>query len=193
MKIGLSLEVTRVLRNTWHSAINHEWYEFLEGHEICPLVCYGSYDVQDYDLIILCGGNDMPDIKTWRDNNYPKRDEFERKLIKDCIKHHIPLAGICRGSHFINYVLGGTHRLMETPYDNVVVDLEPFSVVCHHTITIDKLAPNCKATLVDNKGVIEMYQHKNLPITGIGWHPERNVNKHTRDFVFNLIKKDKVC
>ncbi len=189
MKIGLSLEVTRVLRNTWHSAINHEWYEFLKGHEICPFICYHTYDVRDYDLIILCGGNDMPDIKTWRDNNYPQRDIFEKKVIEDCVEHKIPLAGICRGSHFINYTLGGTHRLMDTPYDGVEVKLDPFTVTCHHTITIDKLAPNCDILLQDHKGIIELYRHQTLPITGIGWHPERNVNKHTRNYVLSLLNE----
>ena len=188
MKIALSLEVTRVLRNTWHSAINHEWYEFLEGHEICPLVCYDEYDVRDYDLVILCGGNDMPDIKTWRDNNYPQRDKFETNLIKNCIKNAVPLAGICRGSHFINHVLGGTHKLMNQPSDGVETNLKPFTVTCHHTITIDALAPRCHAVLTDDKGVIELYKHDVLPITGIGWHPERGVNKHTRQYVLDIIK-----
>jgi gamma-glutamyl-gamma-aminobutyrate hydrolase PuuD len=188
MKIGLSLETTLKLRNTWHSAINHEWYDFLKEHQIVPLICYDQYNVKDYDLIILCGGNDMHDITTWRDNNYPPRDEFEKKLILDAVDSNVPLVGICRGSHFINYVLGGTHKLMETPYDNVAVHLDPFDVTCHHSIMIDKLAPGFDVLLNDNNGVIELAIHKEKRVLGIGWHPERSINNHTRSYILEIIK-----
>lgn len=189
MKIGLSLETTLKLRDTWHSAINHEWYEFLKGHQICPLICHDQYDVKEYDLIILCGGNDMHDIKTWRDNNYPPRDLFEKKLINDAVENSIPLVGICRGSHFINYTLGGTHKLMDNPYDNVLIKLEPFEVTCHHTIMIDQLAPGFEVLLKDYQNVIELAIYRKNRILGIGWHPERSINQHTRSYILNIIKE----
>lgn len=187
MKIGLSLETTKLLRNTWHSAINHEWYEFLQGHEICPLICHGEYNVKDYDTVILCGGNDMPDIATWRDNNYPPRDIFEQELIANCIEHHVPMVGICRGAHYINYVLGGTHKLMDTPYDNVEINLNGMTVTCHHTIEIDRLADGFEILLKDNKNVIELALNIDLRSLLVGWHPERSVNTHTRSLILDLI------
>jgi len=67
MKIGLSMEMTRKLRDTWHAAINHEWYDFLAEHDIVPLCCHGNVPQTDeFDLIILAGGNDMHGIKTDR-------------------------------------------------------------------------------------------------------------------------------
>ena len=188
MKIGLSLEATRVLRNTWHSAINHEWYEFLQGNEICPLVCYGKYNVKDYDVIILCGGNDMPDIKTWRDNNYPQRDKFEKELIEDCLANNIPIVGICRGSHYINYIMGGTHKLMSEPYDNVKIQLGSLEVTCHHTIQIDRLADHFSVLLKDDKNVIELAHSKQHRALLVGFHPERAVNAHTRSYILELIR-----
>lgn len=192
MKIGLSLETTLKLRNTWHSAINHEWYDFLQGHTIVPLVCYGQYNLQDLDLVILCGGNDMPHIKTWRDNSYPKRDQFESQLLQDCIETKTPLIGICRGSHFINYHLGGSIELMDEPYDNVKTTLnwgsEQVEVTCHHTVYNASLAPGLVPFAVDQVGIIEGFQHDQLPIVGLGWHPERAVNAHTRPAVIEIIK-----
>ena len=74
MNIAISMEMTRVLRDTWHAALNHEWYEFLSGHEITPLCCHGAVpDTSQFDLVILTGGNDMPDITTWRNNSYVQR------------------------------------------------------------------------------------------------------------------------
>jgi len=188
MKIGISMEMTRKLRDTWHAALNYEWYDFLAGYEIVPLSCHGIVpDTKQFDLIILAGGNDMPDIKTWRDNHYPLRDTFERELINQCTINKTRLMGICRGSHFINYVKGGTHKLMENPYDNVKIQLPKFEVTCHHTIQIDKLADNFEVLQKDSKGIIELAISTNDRILSVGWHPEREVNRHTRQYILDLI------
>lgn len=189
MKIGLSMEMTRKLRDTWHAAINHEWYDFLAGHDIVPLCCHGNVPQTDeFDLIILAGGNDMPGIKTWRDNHYPLRDHYEHGLIQQCMLTDTPIVGICRGSHFINHVMGGTHKLMDHPYDNVKVQLPKFEVTCHHTIQLDTIAPGFEILQQDKNGVVELALNKSHRMLGIGWHPEREVNIHTRQYILDLIK-----
>jgi gamma-glutamyl-gamma-aminobutyrate hydrolase PuuD len=189
MKIGLSMEMTRKLRDTWHAAINYEWYEFLAGHDIVPLSCHGKVlQTDEFDLIILAGGNDMHGIRTWRDNHYPIRDHYEHSLIQQCLLTKTPIIGICRGSHFINYVMGGTHKLMDHPYDNVIVPLPKFNVTCHHTIQIDTLASGFEVLQQDKNGIVELAVNKSQRMLGIGWHPEREVNKHTRQYILDLIK-----
>ena len=189
MKIGLSMEMTRKLRDTWHAAINHEWYEFLAGHEIVALCCQGSVPQTDeFDLIILAGGNDMPGIKTWRDNHYPIRDHYEHSLIQQCMLTNTPVVGICRGAHFINHVMGGTHKLMDNPYDNVKVELPQFEVTCHHTIQLDTVAPGFEVLQQDKNGIVELALNKSQRMLGIGWHPEREVNIHTRQYILDLIE-----
>lgn len=184
------MEMTRMLRDTWHAALNHEWYDFLTGHIIVPISCHGPLPQTDeFDLIILAGGNDMSDIKTWRDNNYPIRDIFERKLIEQSLLTKTPVVGICRGAHFINWAMGGTHRLMETPYDNVSVKLSSMDVTCHHTICIDQLAPGFEVLEKDSNGIIELAVNRNTRTLGIGWHPERKVNIHSRKYVLDLISQ----
>ena len=188
MNIAISMEMTRVLRDTWHAALNHEWYDFLNNHNIIPLCCHGPVpDTNKFDLVILTGGNDMPDIQTWRNNHYPQRDIFERDLIKQCVKTNTRLLGVCRGQHFLNYVMGGTHHLMSTPYDNVRIELEPFEVTCHHTIKIDQLAPGFETLLEDSAGVQELIINRSQRQLGVGWHPERGVNAHTRSYILDLI------
>ena len=183
------MEMTRKLRDTWHAALNYEWYDFLKGHKIVPLCCHDAeYDVDGLDLVILAGGNDMHDIKTWRDNHYPLRDEYERNLMNACRQIDIPVVGICRGSHFMNYICGGTHKLMDVPYDNVAVELSPFAVTCHHSIQIDKLAPGFEPLLQDKNNVVELAVNRSYRMLGVGWHPEREVNKHTRSYIMGLIK-----
>lgn len=190
MKIGISMEMTRKLRDTWHAAINYEWYDFLAGHEIVPLSCHGAVPkTEEFDLIILAGGNDMPGIKTWRDNHYPIRDHFEHDLIQQCSLTDTPVIGICRGAHFINYTMGGTYKLMNNPYDNVLVELPKFNVTCHHTIQNDVLAPGFEVLQQDKNGVVELAINKSQRMLGIGWHPEREVNKHTRAYILDLIRE----
>jgi len=189
MKIGLSMEMTRKLRDTWHAAINYEWYDFLVGHDIVPLSCHGNMPQTDeFDLIILAGGNDMFGIKTWRDNHYPIRDHYEHSLIQQCLLTKTPVVGICRGAHFINYVMGGTYKLMNDPYDNVLVELPKFEVTCHHTIQNDILAPGFEVLQQDKNGIIELAVNKSQRMLGVGWHPEREVNRHTRQYILDLIK-----
>jgi gamma-glutamyl-gamma-aminobutyrate hydrolase PuuD len=189
MKIGLSMEMTRKLRDTWHAAINHEWYDFLSEHDIVPLCCHGKVPQTDeFDLIILAGGNDMPGIKTWRDNHYPIRDHYEHSLIQQCLLTNTPVVGICRGAHFINYVMGGTHKLMDNPYDNVKVELPQFEVTCHHTIQLDTVATGFEVLQQDKNGIVELAVNKSSRMLGIGWHPEREVNIHTRQYILDLIK-----
>lgn len=188
MNIAISMEMTRKLRDTWHAALNHEWYDFLQGHNILPVCCHGKLpDLASIDLMILAGGNDMPDIRTWRDNNYPARDDFERRLIDLCISRDVAVMGVCRGFHFLNWIRGGTHRLMQDPYDGRTVHLDDFSVICHHTIEIDCLARGFNILQKDNHGVIELAIDHTHRLLGIGWHPERAVNIHTRQYVLDLI------
>ena len=189
MKIGISMEMTRVLRDTWHAALNHEWYDIFAGHDIVPLCCHSAApNTDEFDLIVLTGGNDTVKFQTWRNNVYPARDEFESQLIKHCLITRTPLIGICRGSHFLNLELGGTVRLMEEPYDNVKIQLPEFEVTCHHTICIDRLAQGFTVLQADPTGVIELAVHKENRQLGIGWHPERVVNTHTRKYILDLIK-----
>lgn len=188
MNIAISMEMTRVLRDTWHAAINHEWYEFLAGHRIQPMCCHGAVDLTDVDLVILAGGNDMHDIRTWRDNHYPSRDKFERELIQQAQQKQLPVVGVCRGAHFLNWIMGGTHRLMADPYDSVRTQLKPFEVVCHHSIEIDQLAPDFKIIEQDARGVIELVINRDCRMMGVGWHPERAVNAHTRSYLLEQIK-----
>lgn len=189
MKIAISMEMTRVLRDTWHAALNHEWYDIFAGHEIVPLSCHGPLpNTDEFDLIVLTGGNDTVKFQTWRNNVYPVRDAFEAQLIKQCLITRTPLIGICRGSHFLNLESGGTVRLMTAPYDNVRVQLPAFAVTCHHTICIDQLAPGFQILQQDSAGVIELAVHKNNRQLGIGWHPERAVNAHTRSYILDLIE-----
>jgi putative glutamine amidotransferase len=189
MKIALSMETTRLIRQTWHSAVNHEWYDFLDQHTLIPLCSRGNFSIKDYDAVIFAGGNDMSEMPTWRDNHDPVRDRFEQTLLAYAIEAELPIMGICRGFHFLNWAMGGTLRYLEKPYDSVEVELDQLTVTCHHTIGIDNLAPGFECLLKDKNDVIELARDAKHRILGVGWHPEREINRHTRPMILDLFNQ----
>ena len=40
----------------------------------------------------------------------------------------------------------------------------------------------------DSAGIVELVIHKTNRQLGVGWHPERAVNAHTRPYVLDLIE-----
>jgi putative glutamine amidotransferase len=125
----------------------------------------------------------MEGMPTWRNNYDSVRDQFEHSLLQDAIAARLPILGICRGFHFLNWARGGTLRYLDTPYDNVQVHLPNLTVTCHHTIAIDALAPGFQCLLKDQHNVVELACDTANRILGIGWHPERAANQHTRSMI----------
>jgi gamma-glutamyl-gamma-aminobutyrate hydrolase PuuD len=181
------MEMTRHLRQTWHAALNHEWYEFLSDHYITPFCCHGAQPRTDqFDLVILTGGQDLPDMPNL--NPYPLRDQFEQQLITNCLQSHTPVMGVCRGQHFLNHTQGGTNRWQTPPYYDVEIQLPAFDVVCHHTVCIDQLASGFEILQQDSVGIVELAVDRKKRLLGVGWHPERAVNAHTRAYILDLIE-----
>lgn len=153
----------------------------------------------EYDGLVLCGGNDInpalygEDIAGSVDIDY-KRDEAEIKLAKAFIDAEKPVLGICRGYQLLNVLFGGSliqhlentdsHR-SETKPDRVHnITLKEDSILkklyrndeilvnsVHHQ-AVARLGENLKVTaMCDN--VIEAFQHEFLPVLGVQFHPER--------------------
>ena len=121
----------------------------------------------------------------------PKRRQFDQALFWSYYQKKKPILGICLGHQMINYYLGGTlegdfrfrtgvehmlypHRV-RTEKESVLSALfgEVFWVNSRHNDKIDRLAEELYATAWSEDGVIEAFEHKELPIYGVEWHPER--------------------
>lgn len=154
----------------------------------------------NYDGLILCGGNDInpkyygEDINGSVDIDY-ERDKVELELLKAFVKAGKPVMGICRGFQLINVYFGGTlyqdieNAKQHSSYadfdlihgvtavkDSILHKLygENFVVNSYHHQAIKKLGDNLKVTLTSaDKTVIEGFEHNSLPIFGVQWHPER--------------------
>ena len=154
----------------------------------------------EYDGLILCGGNDINPIRYNEEMNGAinideQRDEAEFKLLNDFLEAKKPVMGICRGHQLINIAFGGSlcqhisdwekHRAPEgadpvhevtVSKNSILYDMygESFCVnSCHHQ-AVKEAGKDIEviATTSDGK-TVEAIRHRNLPILGIQWHPER--------------------
>lgn len=153
-----------------------------------------------YDGLILCGGNDVDPSYYGQEINGAVeidrlRDENEFALARGYIDAGKPVMGICRGYQLLNIFFGGTlhqhlsnaseHRKedggnaihgIKAEKGSLVEQLygEEFVVNSIHHQAVDRLGKGLWATAVSEDGtVIEAFEHKELPVFGVQWHPER--------------------
>ncbi|KKL54106.1 hypothetical protein LCGC14_2268740 [marine sediment metagenome] len=106
---------------------------------------------QDFDLVCFTGGEDVSPClynhKNLGSHNNPRRDDTEQEVYDVATKWKIPLTGICRGSQFLNVMMGGTmvqhlekghgggrHIMQTTQPDDDVRDMEVTS--SHHQMSV---------------------------------------------------------
>ena len=153
-----------------------------------------------YDGLILCGGNDI-DPKYYGEkidgsvNIDYERDKVEFAVLKEYVRLGKPILGICRGCQLINVFFGGSlhqdiknanehspcdgfdliHRVkaVDGSIANNIYGAD-FTVNSYHHQAVNKLGRGLKVTMMSaDNTVIEGFEHTELPILGVQWHPER--------------------
>ena len=106
---------------------------------------------QDFSLVCFTGGEDVSPClyghKNLGSHNSPRRDDTEQEVYDVATKWKIPLTGICRGSQFLNVMMGGTmvqhlekghgggrHIMQTTQPDDDIRDMEVTS--SHHQMSV---------------------------------------------------------
>ncbi len=180
---------------------NKEFY--IDAVNSCGAEAHAVYCPEastDYDGLILCGGNDI-DPKYYGEeingaiNIDEARDTAEVELARAFIAAGKPILGICRGSQLLNILFGGSlyqnlenaeehkplddkgnYRVHEVKveFGSILFDLygEKFSVNSAHHQAVKKLGEGLVATAFSD-GIVEAFEHKNMPIMGVQFHPEK--------------------
>jgi len=196
-RIAISMRIIEAenYRET-RDAISHEWSEILESLGFIPIFIPNNLsDVGSFltglniDGLILSGGDNIGET--------PKRDETENKLIQFSLDSKIPIFGVCRGMQILNQFFGGSTKTGKNPQHvgkHHTVDLtdgkvstwlnsKSIDVNSFHNNTIlkeqtgEKLAPFAICKIDDT---VEGFQHESLPIMGVMWHPERELNSSNK-------------
>jgi putative glutamine amidotransferase len=148
--------------------IERAWYTFLADHELIVipntvnLVYIGSLD---FDCVVLTGG---PDSQA--------RHLTENMLYAVARERGVPIIGICHGAFAVNDLSGGINGQVhghDYGEHDIVMDGIVWSVNTFHSQSIAELGPNMVVIAKDLNGNIEAFEHKDEPIFGIVWHPER--------------------
>ena len=192
-------------RNERRDCLDQRWSLLADeiGYILIPLSNYKSENISKladqikFDAIILSGGNSISSFSNNALDNAPERDTFEFSLIKQAIKFEIPILGVCRGMQVINVFFEGKISPIKghiNTYHNLQIDpnyhtLISKSVNSFHSwgIRHSDLGSDLIPIANDEQGNIEAFVHKNRPISGIMWHPEREIPFKQDDI--KLIKK----
>ena len=149
----------------------------LESAGARVVLCRDLYRSLDCGGLLLPGGGDIR-------GPLPATESF---LIDSFARSRRPILGICRGLQALNVHWGGTlrdipgHQLPRgdlvhpTRAEGLMARLlgeAPAVTSCHHQ-AVDRLAPPLQAVQWSPDGVVESAVHRQLPVLGVQWHPER--------------------
>lgn len=138
--------------------------------------------------MILTGGNSLAAYG----GDAPERDEMDRQMITLAIKEKIPLYGFCRGMQSILDYFGNELNEVEghvAVQHEIQLEDKKMVVNSYHRQACVHLKEESGLIQIGatKDGVIEAVQHRNYPIIGTMWHPERQ--SPYSDFDKNQVQK----
>ncbi len=157
-----------------------------------PEITYKLIELTAPSGIILTGGNSL----TKYGGNAPERDSTDEYLIRYALESKVPLYGFCRGMEAILDYFGNK---LENVYGHTstrhqISGIEESTEVnsYHNQACIELSSQDLQIVMRSDDGVIEKIVHKNAPIIGTMWHPEREhpFRKVDISLVRSLVRKD---
>ncbi len=183
-------------------SLNGKQDNYIDAVNNCGGIAVPQYcpDVStEYDGLIICGGNDIdPAYYNEKMNGSvnidSKRDSAEFALAKAFAEKKKPIFGICRGCQLLNVAFGGSlyqdlsnasehssfsnydlvHKVMAKK-DSFLYKMygAEFCVNSSHHQAIKKTGNGFDVLAMADNTTIEGIIHRELPIFGVQWHPER--------------------
>lgn len=195
--IGVSTSV----RGGWRSYLAISFALWRVGASAKRITPKSSFDINDFDALIVGGGDDisaslyggdlLPNVRL-----DPQRDALETRLVKKAAQLGLPLLGICRGAQMINVSLGGTlhadiYEVFERapklrtvlPRKQIKISEKSFlakilgsSACCvnalHHQ-SVKDLGKRLRVSAEDEHGIVQAIEdNSGHRILGVQWHPE---------------------
>ncbi len=168
----------------WRNTLDQRWFRFLEACHLVPILVPNHLPtakqlIETLPLkgILLTGGNDLGSV--------PERDAVEHWLLEYAMLQDLPVLGVCRGMQFIQdycrvpleQVSGHITPSMEI----MLINQESFITNSYHRFGSKITVPELEVWASSHDGVIKAIRHSRFNLTGIMWHPERNLPFHDFD------------
>lgn len=190
MKILIIPTVREIYENQFEYCVDIKLIKFIKTifHK-SSIEIFNEYLKQNYDLIILAGGNNSI--------NQNKADKVRNKLNNTiynfAMRKKIKIIGICHGAHFLSKKIGFILKIKKNNIRNhkviFKIDKNIFNknVNSFHNEMIDfKKINNINIFGITEERTIEAFHVKNKQILAIMWHPERYYK--IKEFDKELIK-----
>jgi len=178
--------------NEKRDALDQKWTELMlaAGCVLVPVqndikMLKNLHVLHNPDGIILSGGNSPVQYG----GDAPERDITDTYLLNYATENGIPLLGVCRGMQSIILHFGGTLKKVDDHIairHNINGELN-LDVNSFHSLAADSVPECIEVTAKSDDDIVEAVRHKDLPIIGIMWHPEREQPYIGKDL--ELIKK----
>ncbi len=157
-------------------------------------------DAEGCSHLLLPGGGDANPRYFWEEirgsqNIDDELDAAQFSLLHIFEKNNKPILGVCRGCQLINIYFGGSiyqdlatagfHRRLVENWENYHTAQseesslmrrlygENFIINSSHHQGCRKIAEGFRVSLRAPDGVVEAIEHRDRPILGVQWHPER--------------------
>lgn len=205
-KIGIT---TRIVNAQGYEekrdALSQDWVKLLEHYNLIPILIPNNLSniplflkENSIEGIILSGGDNIGDDK--------ERDHTEKELIKFGIERELPIFGVCRGMQVLNNFfkgkikvsvddshVGNDHEVIISN-DKISDILKQDKIVVNsyhrNIINLEDIGESLISFAINQKdNTVEGFLHKKLPIMGVMWHPERNMDKNTELINNFLLRK----
>lgn len=177
MKILIIPTIREVYKNQFEFSVDLKLLNFLKKvFKNSTLKTYNLNKKNDYDLLVLAGGNNSI-IKKKADR---LRNKINNSLFNISLKRKKAILGICHGAHYLAKKNGfkinkknnhiGYHKVIFNINRNRFIKI----VNSFHNETIEyKKKNNVNIFGVAEDGTVESFHVKDKKILGIMWHPER--------------------
>ncbi|MDC0402613.1 gamma-glutamyl-gamma-aminobutyrate hydrolase family protein [Candidatus Pelagibacter sp.] len=191
MKILIIPTVREIYNNQFEYCVDLKLINFIKKvFKNSKVEIYSVSFKNDYDLIVLAGGNNS----TIQNKADKIRNKLNDMIYNFALKKKINMLGICHGTHFLAKKLGfkiekkqnhiGFHKV------NFKINKSTFKRIVnsyHNEIIKIKTVKSVNIFGIAEDNTIEAFHSKNKKILGIMWHPERYIK--FKNFDKKLIKE----
>lgn len=163
-------------------ALDQRWHDLLVLCNIVPLIIPNHLETANNIIdhtpisgIVLTGGNDSP-----------SRMLTETMLLEFAIRKKLPVLGVCHGMQVIQQYFGlKLHNITGhiTEKQEIFLQDKTYAVNSYHSLGTTETTSDLIVWAKAHDGIVKAIKHKELPLMGIMWHPERHNPFHEFDIM----------